>query len=158
MKKISYLMLSLIILLASCSKNENVPTNTDDVYFLTCKIDGESYTSSVVVATVLKSVFDEVELETTTITSADGQYGRILLSRVKEINNKTGTVRVNYVMSRVTENEMWTSSFEDQDTSAEFIITNEEESSVEGTFFFEGTNAEDNSIKNITEGKFMAKK
>ncbi len=157
-KKISYLMLSLIILLASCSKDESLNTITGDAYFLTCKIDGEDYTSSIVVATVLKSVFDEVEQETITIASADGQDGRIFLSRVKELNNETGTMKINYAVGRTTGKDTWGSSFEDQDTSAEFIITSEDDSSVEGTFFFIGTNREDNSIKNITEGKFRAKK
>ena len=118
--------------------------------------------NSIVVVKVSKQVFDEVEIKNIFIQSdADSKSGyMITFSRTNELNYTTGSVTVSYVWSCGKEKSIWIEVLvEGRDTSAaKLTITSEDDTFVEGTFFFKGTNAADNSIKNITEGKIKEKR
>lgn len=159
---IPVLLLLSLTLFSSCKKGGElgVLTPVDDTY-LTCKIDGEDFINPIPVLTgVSIFVVGEVESRTMSIVSDDKNKSgyRITLTRIKVLNKVTGFEETTYGMSCIKENKLWQETIsEGQDTPAEFIITSEDDTFVEGTFSFVGISSGDGSIKNITKGKFRAK-
>jgi len=164
MKKLTIpvLLLLSLALFSSCKKGGELgdPTPVDDTY-LTCKIDGEDFINPIPVLTgVSIFVVEEIESRTMSIVSDDENKSgyRITLTRVKVLDKATGNEEVTYAMSCSKEDRIWLETIlEGKDTSAEFTITSEDDTFVEGTFSFVGISSGDGSTKNITKGKFRAK-
>lgn len=139
----------------SCSDDD--PTEgTNNNASLSAKVDGTNFSSlEATVSAVKNSGILAIQG-----SDANGKYIRFNISSYNgEGTYKTGDnlTNTNMIMyGTVSPVSAWSSTFDIG--SGTITISKETDSQIEGTFGFEGYNADDKTTKTITEGKFVAPK
>lgn len=161
-KSIYLLLLCTAVVVSSCSKDKNNEEeennqNNTGTEFLTAKVNGATFEAAqdpavIVAATVGNNVLtfhggkNNGETIRGTINGYSG-VGTYLTGNDISNPNSLGYVTINPVAT-------WMSTFNIGTGTLE--VTLDDGNTVEGTFTFEGFNAQDQTTKNITEGQFKA--
>ncbi|MEP2935920.1 MAG: DUF6252 family protein [Gilvibacter sp.] len=168
-----YSFIFLALLMTACDKDDDATTDPDDdttaagAEFLTAKIDGVAFeaaqdpavivgaqigSSGSIQVLVFQGGTNAGETISISITNYDGPGTYVTGDSV---DNASGA---NYIT--IDPLATWQSSFATAFVGGlelgEIVITSDDGEVVEGTFSFEGYNADDESSKMITEGKFKA--
>lgn len=156
MKKSILIVLTIVSLsLVNCNKDNAEDTNPSGE-FVTCKVDGVDFSAS-------------ADYDTTAATKTNG----ILTIQGSDNSGKAIHVLIhNYIgegtyhtgdnlsntnsLSYITVNPVasWMSTFDVGSGTLE--VTTDDDNTVEGAFFFEGYNADNQTTKSITNGSFKA--
>lgn len=156
------LMLFSTVLFTACNKNSDdgggeEGENTSGTEYLTAKVDGTDFEAAqdpavIVSATVGNNVlsFQGGKNNGETIRGTINGYSGVGTYRTgNDISNPNS---LNYITLNPTAN--WGSTFNIGSGTVE--ITMDDGTTIEGTFSFEGLNADDQTTKNITQGNFKA--
>lgn len=159
LKKITILLFATL-LWVSCASNDDNPDGSEGGEFLTAKVNGTNFSSfedSIGASIGTGGAGDVLAVQG---SNTGGDYIRINLTSYTGIGTYTIGNSITNVSSiaygSVTPLGAWTSTFDIGNGSVE--ITDDNSDFVEGTFSFTGINNSDNTTKNVTEGKFKAKK
>jgi len=137
--------------------NGNGNGNGNATEFLTAKVDGTDFEAAqdpaVIVAATINSGILAIQGG-----QNDGQTIRATINGYDGVGTYTtgdGLANTNQLMYvTVTPVASWMSTF--NIGSGTLTVTSDDGETIEGTFSFEGFNAENNTTKNITEGSFKA--
>ena len=162
-KTIYVTFLCLSVILASCSSSDdnNDGDNNDDgggngTEFLTAKVDGSNFEAAQSPAVIVGATsgnglmtFQGGTNEGKTIRGSVFNY-----DGVGTYTTGDNITNVNSLMYITLPNNAWSSTFDIG--SGIITITSDDGSTIEGTFSFEGYNADNQTTKTITEGSFKA--
>ena len=155
--------IAFLFVMLSCSSNDDNNVNAnDDGTFLTAKVDG--------VDLEVRALLFAIDAGSITEMSADLEDGSKSIIMALNNLNRTGTYPMydetihdifttsyHSVFIYGEGEDLWLTSFEDN-ASSSLTITALDEFFVEGTFQFTGFNADNNTEKRITEGRFRFKR
>ncbi len=159
-KTIYVTLLCLSVILASCSSSDDSGDGGDGgtggEEFLTAKVDGSNFAAAQTPAVIVGATsgnglmtFQGGTNEGNTIRGSVFNYnGEGTYTTGDNITN------VNSLSYITLPNNLWNSTFDIG--SGTITITSDDGTTIEGTFSFEGFNADDSSTKTITEGSFKA--
>ncbi len=161
MKKLTYLLLMIAaVSFTACSNNDDDNNdgdgNTGEEY-LTAKVDGVSWEAAQTPA-VIVSATNQNGILIVHGGKNDGQTIRINIFNYNGVgsytsgDNITNTNSMSY--STLSPVASWTSTFDIGTGTLQ--VTSDDGTTIEGTFSFEGFNAEDGTTKSITNGNFKA--
>jgi len=152
------LFIGLSLVLTSCKKNDDDTSNADE--FLTCKIEGASFSAAqdptVIVGAQINSGVLAVHGGTNTgETIRLTAYGYNGVGTYHAGDSFTNTNSLFYVT--ISPVATWTTLF-DGTTGYEgdINVTSDDGTTIEGTFSFRGYDAQSQTVKTISEGKFKA--
>jgi len=161
-KKTIYIsFLCLAVILASCSSsddnnNDGDDGGTDGAEYLTAKVDGASFEAAQSPAVIVGATsgnglmtFQGGTNEGNTIRGSVFNYNGA--GTYTTGDNITNVNSLSYI---TLPNNIWNSTFDIG--SGTITITSDDGTTIEGTFSFEGYNAEGQTTKTITEGNFKA--
>lgn len=148
------LFLLLAIAFIGCSKDDK-PTDpeTNTEYFLTAKVDGVDFSRDNVFGST-----DPEDMEFFLITAVGETSIGLALNSPPSTGTFTTAIDENVAMTYQTSDisDGWWIASEDYGSGT--IITKNNATYIEGTFSFSAFNGLENTTKQITEGKFKAKK
>ncbi len=148
------LFLLLTVTLISCAKDDSPENENDSNFYLTAKIDGVYFTKENVLASVVP---DETAFYSIGAVGGDFSIGLTLNSPIS-VGTFTPAVgeTITLFYQEISPYAVWAAS--EDGGSGTITITENNATYVAGTFSFTGVNPLDNTTKQITEGKFKAKK
>ncbi len=154
--KTALILLIIVGVLSSCSSDDdNDDTNQEQSnYFLTAKVDGVDFSRDFVTVSALP---DESDVY---IISGVGEVSSIALTLESPISTgafipTVGGLTVLFYQE-INPYAVWGAN--EDAGSGTITITENTDTYIKGTFSFTGFNPLDNSIKEITEGNFKARK
>lgn len=148
-KILLYLVLSISLLLASCSEEDNPTGGDGDLGKISAKIDGTSWTSDN--ATGVKNG-TEIQISG---TATDHKSISITIDQTGTGSIFTGLGYYQISDGNIPPTNVIT--YNSTEVTYEITEYDEDEKIIGGTFSFTGTNAEDNITKEITDGTFKVK-
>ena len=149
-----FLFLAFAVMLSSCSGDDNSLIQDVDEFTLTAKVDGVALSLDNVIGGAAP---DEADIFL--ITTVGGASISIALNNpVSEGTFSTGVSEETILIYQESESiDGWWLANENLGTGT-VTITNNNSSLIEGTFSFTAFNGLSNTTKEITEGRFRAKK
>ncbi len=160
--KTLFIILFCTTLFLSCDNDDNDDSSSNGDEFLTAKIDGANFTASTDPATIIGATITNGLL----VVQGGDNSGNTISFQIFGYNGvgtyKTGdaltsTNQIMYIT--ISPVASWSSSGVTSVTGitpGSINVTSEDGTTVEGTFSFEGYNANDMTKITITEGKFKA--
>lgn len=169
MKRVLFLKLTLFLfiisaLLTGCSKDDG-DNSGDGGGEMTASIAGTAFKSYPISSNAVKSNSGGVTMLFVQGTNSEGIGITMTIQDYKgEGTYQFGPVTSNFNTASYTETpvnnpmgtQVWSASY-DTSSSGSITISQETNSGVKGTFNFKGKNGNDNSIKDIQDGKFELK-
>lgn len=159
-KTISLLFISAALVLSSCSKDDDGDgenNNNSGSEFLTAKVDGVDFEAAQDPAVIVGAS------QSNNVLAVQGGKNNGETIRINLVgytgpgtyrtgNDISNTSSVSYITLNPTAN--WMSTFDIGSGTVE--VTKDDGTVVEGTFSFEGFNADDQTTKTVTQGQFKA--
>lgn len=156
-KLLSISILSVFLIVTSCSKAESDNGSQNTKHFLTAKING------VAISVDLPLVYPIDKDADGYLISASAETFGIGIGLNQPVALGTFAIKagelvpqLRYTETSATSAKVWEAY--DKFGSGTITITAINEKSIEGTFSFTGINRKDDTTKEITDGKFKAKK
>lgn len=160
--KTIFAILICTTLFLSCSNDDDDGSSSGGDEFLTAKIDGVDFAASTDPATIIGATITNGILA---VQGGDNDgntisfqiFGYNGVGMYKTADALTSTNQIMYVT--ISPVATWSSSGVTSITGitpGSIEVTSEDGTTVEGTFTFEGYNAQDMTTKNVTVGKFKA--
>ena len=153
------LLIGLSLVFTSCKKDEDEDTS-NAAEFLTCKIDGSSFSAaqdpSVIVGAQINSGVLAVHGGTNTgETIRLTAYGYNGVGTYHAGDSFTNSNSLMYVS--ITPVATWSTLFDGTSGyEGDINVTSDDGTTIEGTFSFSGYDAQSKTVKTISEGKFKA--
>ena len=160
--KTIFTILICTTLFLSCSNDDSDGSSGEGDEFLTAKINGADFAASTDPATIIGATITNGILavqggDNSGNTISFQVFGYNGVGTYKTADALTSTNQIMYVT--ISPVATWSSSGVTSVTGiapGTIEVTSEDGTTVEGTFTFEGYNAQDQTVKNITEGEFKA--
>ncbi|MGY5351831.1 hypothetical protein ACXGQW_04590 [Wenyingzhuangia sp. IMCC45533] len=170
------LVVVAIVSLNSCDEDDKneIDVNTSVNGSLSAKIDGKDFVSNSLTASISEITLGQTTSTTIQGTDSDGNAISILILGYKKSedlarNNIAPKATFTYTKTDVDQAisnpvpgngaaQIWTELGLSTSKTAKLNITEDDGTTIKGTFAFKGVNSQDDSTRSITEGKFELKR